>query len=66
MPELRESVHAIGPGHFGVAERGILALVNEDRLCRILSQMLDESEFLRPYGIGHCHATMPSIPIPSG
>jgi hypothetical protein len=35
MPELRESVHAIGPGHFGVAERGILALVNEDRLRRI-------------------------------
>jgi hypothetical protein len=51
MPELRESVHAIGPGHFGVAERGILALVNEDRLRRILSRMLDESEFLSPYGI---------------
>jgi Glycosyl hydrolase family 63 C-terminal domain len=51
MPELRESVHTTGPGHFGVAERGILALVNEDRLRRILSRMLDESEFLSPYGI---------------
>ena len=40
-----------GPGHFGVAERGILALVNPERLRRILSQMLDENEFLSPYGI---------------
>jgi hypothetical protein len=51
MPELRESIHATGPGHFGVAERGILALVNEQRLRRILSRMLDEDEFLSPYGI---------------
>src|SRR5262249_15270857 len=51
MPELRESIHATGPGHFGVAERGILALVNEDRLRRILSRMLNENEFLSPYGI---------------
>jgi hypothetical protein len=51
MPELRESIHATGPGQFGVAERGMLALVNEDRLRRILSRMLDESEFLSPYGI---------------
>ena len=28
MPELLESVHPTGPGHFGVAERGIFALVN--------------------------------------
>jgi hypothetical protein len=51
MPELRESIHATGPGQFGVAERGILALVNEDRLRRILSRMLDENEFLSSYGI---------------
>jgi hypothetical protein len=51
MPELRESIHATGPGHFGAAERGILALVNESRLRRILSRLLDESEFLSPYGI---------------
>jgi hypothetical protein len=51
MPELRESIHATGPGQFGVAERGIMALVNEDRLRRILSCMLDENEFLSPYGI---------------
>jgi hypothetical protein len=52
MPELRASIHAPGPGQYGLAERGILALVNEDRLRRILSRMLDENEFLSPYGIG--------------
>jgi hypothetical protein len=51
MPELLESVHATGPGQFGVAERGILGLVNEHRLRRILTRMLDENEFLGPYGI---------------
>jgi hypothetical protein len=51
MPELRNSIHATGPGHFGYAGRGIAALVNEDRLRRILTRMLDENEFLSPYGI---------------
>ena len=51
MPELAASIHATGPGHFGVAERGLLALVNETRLRRILTRMLDEGEFLSPYGI---------------
>jgi hypothetical protein len=51
MPELMGSIHPTGPGHFGVNERGILALVNPDRLRRILSRMLDENEFLGPHGI---------------
>ncbi len=51
MPELRESIHATGPGHFGYGERGMSALVNEGRLRRILARMLDENEFLSPYGI---------------
>jgi hypothetical protein len=51
MPELLKTVHTSGPGHFGVAERGILALVNPERLRRILEKMLDENEFLSPYGI---------------
>jgi hypothetical protein len=51
MPELMESIHPTGPGHFGVNERGILALVNPDRLRRILAKMLDENEFLGPHGI---------------
>ena len=51
MPELLKSIHPTGPGHFGVAERGIAALVNPERLRRILTKMLDENEFLSPYGI---------------
>src|SRR5208337_3164025 len=51
MPELLNSIHPTGAGHFGVAERGILALVNPERLRRILAKMLDENEFLCPYGI---------------
>ncbi len=51
MPELLDSIHATGPGHFGYADRGIVALVNSDRLRRILSRVLDENEFLSPYGI---------------
>ena len=51
MPGLRDSVHATGPGHWGLADRGIFALVNEKRLRRILTRVLDEEEFLSPYGI---------------
>ncbi|NPV61734.1 MAG: glucosidase [Methanotrichaceae archaeon] len=51
MPELLTSIHATGSQHLGVGGRGILALVNEERLRRILSRMLDENEFLSPYGI---------------
>ena len=51
IPELRESMHPSGPGHFGVGERGIIALLKPERLRRILTKMLDENEFLSPYGI---------------
>jgi mannosylglycerate hydrolase MGH1-like protein len=51
MPELFKTMHPTGPGHFGIAERGIIALVNSERLRRILAKMLDENEFLSPYGI---------------
>jgi hypothetical protein len=64
MPELLESVHATGPGNLGVAERGIIGLVNEDRLRRILTRMLDENEFLSPYGIrslSRYHAEHPYV-----
>ena len=62
MPELLEGVHLTGPGHFGVAERGFLGLVNEDRLRRLLGRMLDENEFLSHYGFGRCRATTLNIP----
>ncbi|HSD57510.1 MAG TPA: hypothetical protein VLB04_04960 [Methanotrichaceae archaeon] len=51
MPELMESIHPAGPGHFGVADRGIIALLKPERLRRVLAKMLDEEEFLSPYGI---------------
>ncbi|ODQ83045.1 hypothetical protein BABINDRAFT_44396 [Babjeviella inositovora NRRL Y-12698] len=35
----------------GVGERLLLALVDKDRLVAILEKMLDEDEFLSPYGI---------------
>jgi hypothetical protein len=64
MPELLESIHPTGPGNLGVAERGILGLVNHDRLRRILTRMLDENEFLSPYGIrslSRYHAENPYV-----
>jgi hypothetical protein len=51
MPELRDSIHPTGVGHLGYAERGIGALLKPERLRRILTRMLDEKEFLSPYGI---------------
>ena len=51
MPELQESIHPTGPGHMGVADRGIIALLKPDRLRRVLTKMLDENEFLGPHGI---------------
>jgi len=64
MPELRQSLHPTGPGHYGIAERGIIGLVNPDRLRRILTRMLDENEFLSPYGIrslSRYHAAHPYV-----
>jgi hypothetical protein len=51
IPELSKSIHPTGPGHLGVADRGLMALVNPERLRRILKKMLDENEFLSAYGI---------------
>ena len=69
MPDLLDTVHPTGPGHFGVGERGILGLVNQDRLRRILSRMLDEDEFLSPYGIralSRHHAEHPFVFLVQG
>jgi hypothetical protein len=51
MPELSKTMHPVGPNHYGVAGRTLLALVNPERLRRILTKMLDEQEFLSAYGI---------------
>ena len=64
MPELRDSIHPTGPEHLGYGGRGIVALVNPQRLRRILSRMLDENEFFSPYGIralSRYHAEHPYI-----
>jgi hypothetical protein len=64
MPELLDSIHPTGPGHLGYAGRGIAALVNPERLRRILTRMLDENEFLSRYGIralSRYHADHPYI-----
>jgi len=61
MPELLKSIHPI---ETGVGERGIISLVDEDKLRRILARMLDENEFLSPYGIrslSRYHAEHPYI-----
>jgi hypothetical protein len=51
IPELGTAMHPTGPGHLGVNGRGILAMLTPDRLRRVLTKMLDENEFLGPYGI---------------
>jgi hypothetical protein len=51
IPELAVTMHPVGPGHYGVADRSLLAMVTPERLRRILTKMLDENEFLSPYGI---------------
>jgi hypothetical protein len=51
IPELKKTMHPTGSGHLGEAQRGIMALVTPERLRRILTKMLDENEFLSPYGI---------------
>jgi hypothetical protein len=64
LPEVRNSIHPTGPEHYGVNGREIFALVNPERLRRMLSRMLDENEFLSPHGIralSRYHADHPYI-----
>ncbi len=51
IPELANTMHPVGAGHHGVNDRGLLAVLNPERLRRILIKMLDENEFFGPYGI---------------
>jgi hypothetical protein len=48
-PELAENVAQMNVG--GTHERRLLAIVNPDRLRRILRRVFDENEFLSPHGI---------------
>jgi hypothetical protein len=48
-PELTSYIHdPTKPGHHG---RRLAAILNESKLRRVLTTMLDENEFLSPYGI---------------
>src|SRR6185369_1612719 len=61
-PELWESIH--DPKRKGYADRGLGAILNETRLRRVLATMLDEREFLSPYGIrslSRYHADHPYV-----
>jgi hypothetical protein len=48
-PELMANINPLNKA--GVNGRRLLAVVNEDKLRRILARMLDEERFLGPYGI---------------
>jgi hypothetical protein len=64
MPELIEFVHPPSESLIGYGGRSLSALVTTTRLRRILTRMLDESEFLSPYGIrslSRCHAEHPYV-----
>jgi hypothetical protein len=53
----------------GVSDRHLLAALDENRLRRVLSRMLDEDEFLSPYGIrsvSKVHQSQPYIVHVSG
>jgi hypothetical protein len=51
LPSLLKGIHPTGEGAFGWGDRGILAVVDLHRLRRVLAKLLDENEFLSPYGI---------------
>jgi hypothetical protein len=50
-PELVSHVAPIDGSFIGVKDRRLLSILNKKKLERVLSYMLDEKEFLGPYGI---------------
>jgi hypothetical protein len=61
-PELRHTIH--DPIAKGYANRRLSSVLNEDKLRRVLTKMLDEGEFLSPYGIralSRVHAEHPFV-----
>jgi hypothetical protein len=59
-PALRESIH--DPVAKGQGDRRLSSVLTEERLRRVLARMLDEGEFLSPYGIralSRAHAEHP-------
>ena len=61
-PELKTFIH--DPTKPGVADRRLGAILDETKLRRVLTRMLDENEFLSPYGIralSRYHAEHPYV-----
>jgi hypothetical protein len=61
-PELTAFIH--DPAKLGHAGRQLASILNEEKLRRVLSKMLDEKEFLSPYGlrsISRYHAEHPYV-----
>ncbi len=61
-PELLSNIH--DPRKVGVAGRRLASILDETKLRRVLSRMLDESEFLSPFGIrslSRYHADHPYV-----
>jgi hypothetical protein len=61
-PELKAYIH--DPGAVGSTKRRLAAILNEDKLRRVLARMLDENEFFSPYGIralSRYHAEHPYV-----
>jgi hypothetical protein len=50
MPQLLNFIHPSGPGHYGVGERGILALLTPERLHRVLANCSMRRNFSAPTG----------------
>src|SRR5207249_11361438 len=53
----------------GVAGRRLLAILDEEKLRRVLRRMLDPDEFLSPYGIrslSRCHRDHPYVLVVGG
>ena len=61
-PELTRTIH--DPARIGCEGRSMAAILDESRLRRVLTRMLDEDEFLSPYGIrslSRYHAQQPFV-----
>jgi hypothetical protein len=50
-PELVSHVAPVGGSFIGHRDRRLLSILNKDKLQRVLGYLLDENEFLGPYGI---------------